>query len=305
MQEKSMNTSYSELERRLEEALRAWRRSRWQRGLSLALFGLLAILAFVYFVEPGRPFWWWTALIGLLGVWLALVVKFAILPLRTQPSLAQVARFLEEQHPELEDRLATAVEFGDTRKVEDQNWLDRMIRDAIVHTAGMNFQEKLQLQFARGWQLSAGAAAVAFAFALLNYSKPFQSRVAGYLAKAQEAPHVVNSLQLTPGDVKVARGGTVEIQAISPQLDLAQATLYLESRRDSWQPNTMSLATQPGHFTHKVFDIRDTLRYYVRAGDELSPIFTIIPLDAPEVRTFRMAFRYPAGMGSSPRSESG
>ncbi len=285
--------------------MRAWRRSRWQRGLSLALFGLLAILAFVYFVEPAWPFWWWTALIGLSVAWLTVLVRFLILPLRAQPGLAQVARFLEEQHPELEDRLATAVEFGDSRKAVDQSWLDRMIRDAIVHTSGMNFSEHLQLQFARGWQVLAVAAAVAFVFALLNYSKSFQSRVVSYIEKSREAPPPVESLQLAPGDAKVARGGTVEINAVSPRLDLAEATLYLETRRDSWQPNTMSLATQPGHFTHKIFDIRDTVRYYARAGDELSPIYTIIPLDAPEVRGFRMTYRYPAGMGLSPKSESG
>jgi hypothetical protein len=300
-----MNNSYPQLERRLAEALRAWRRSSWQRGLSLALFGLLAILAFVYFVEPTRLFWWWTALAGLTAVWLAMLVKFLFLPLRVQPTLAQVARFLEEQHPELEDRLATAVEFGESRKTENQNWLDRMIRDAIAHTAGINFSQQLQPQFARGWQVLAWGALIVFLFALLNYSKSFQSRVAGYLAASQETHQTVARLQLTPGDAKVARGETVEINVVSPQLDLAQATLYLENRRDSWQPNTMSLATQPGHFTHKIFDIRDTLRYYVRAGDELSAVYTLIPLDAPEVKSFRMTYRYPAGMGLTPKSESG
>ena len=99
------------------------------------------------------------------------------------------------------------------------------------------------------------------------------SRVAGLMGKWAE--------QLTPGDAKVARGGTVEINAISPQLDLVEATLYLEIRRDSWQPNIMSPATQPGHFTHKVFDIRDTLRYYARAGDVKTGSFELaVPTEA-------------------------
>ncbi len=301
-----MQNSYPQLDRRLEEALRAWRRSRWQRGLSLTLLGLLGLLSFVYFVAPARPMLWWPVLAGLALGWVALVVKYLILPLRTQPSRAQVARFLEEQHPELEDRLATAVEFGEhRRKIENQTWLDRMIREAIAHTASMNFPQLLQIRFARGWQLLALAAAVLFFFAFWNYSRPFQNRMVSYLEKAPETPQTVKRLEIKPGDAKVARGEPVEITALTPQLDLTQATLYLEDRRDSWQPNTMTLATPAGQFQHKIFDVRDTLRYYVRAGEELSSIYTLIPLEAPEVKNFRLTYRYPAGMGLPPKSEGG
>lgn len=301
-----MNPSYHQLQRRLEEALRAWRRSRWQRGLSVALLGLFALPAFVYFVEPARPFWWWLGLAGLAAAWAAALVKFLILPLRVQPTLSQVARYLEEQHPELEDRLATAVEFGGSRaRAEEQAWLDYMIREAIAHTASMNFPRQLQLRFAQGWQWLSAFAAIAFILAVLNYSTPFQRRVSGYLEKSREIPHTVNSLHVTPGDAKMARGESVEVIALSPRLDLTEATLYLETRRDSWQPNIMSLTAQPGRFTSRIFDIRDTLRYYVRAGEELSPIYTIIPLDAPEVKSFRVTYRYPAGMGLPAKKESG
>ncbi len=300
-----MNHSYLQLERRLEEALQAWRRSRWQRGLSVALFGLLAILAFVYWVEPHRPILWWATLAALSLGWVMLLAKFFILPLRSRPTLAQVARFLEEQHPELEDRLATAVEFGARRiKADEQTWLDRMIREAITRTATMNFPQQLQLPFARGWQFLAAAAAILFFLVLLNYSGPFQSRVAGYLEKPSAPAPTVSQLQITPGDAKVARGETVEIAARTPQLELTQATIYLETRRASWQPSAMNLAAQPGEFAHKVFDVRDTLRYYVRAGDELSPIYTLFPLEAPEIKSFRVRYRYPAGMGLSPKGES-
>ena len=180
-----------------------------------------------------------------------------------------------------------------------------MLSEAVTRTAAMNFPQDLQLRFAVGWQLLAAAAAILFCIALLQYSRPFQGRVAGYLEKPDEPAPTVKQLQITPGDAKVARGETVEIAALTPQLELTQATLYLENRRDSWQPNAMSLAAEPGHFTHNIFDVRDTLRYYIRAGNELSPIYTLIPVEAPEIESFRVTYRYPAGMGLSPKHESG
>ncbi|MCI0690932.1 hypothetical protein L0337_02880 [candidate division KSB1 bacterium] len=321
-----MNTLYRHLETDLTLGLKAWRRSRWQRGMAISLLGLLAGAVLIFLSTPALaafPALWWFVLGAATIGWIALTVQYLILPLRHRPSLTQIARYLEEQNPDLEDRLATAVEFGRhapdspirRRASEPQPdphaLLRRLLQDAISRTTQIDFSRQLQLRFAAAWRALSSVATVLALVAFFGYSGMFRQRLEQLWTTVQNAPKVLRGLQVTPGDARVRRGEAVDIVAQSPDAAVEKAFIYIATGKTArlnegdWSPNEMEATTQVGKFLYRLFDVRDTLRYYVRVENEFSPIYTIIPLEAPEIKTLRLTFHFPTEMGLPAKHEAG
>lgn len=299
-----MNPNFRRLETQLAAGLKAWQRSQWQRGLSLTLLGVLVLAAFVYLIEPERPVLWWSGLVlgGL--AWLFLSAKYLVLPLLRRPSLSQVARYFEERNPHLEDRLVTALEVGQkTPAAVDQKMLERLFRDAMQHAQQIDFPQQLRLQLAHIWRVLLYAAIAAILLGAFGFSGLFRTRLAGYFTERPQPLASVKTMQVRPGNAHIARGTTVEVVVESPDQAASEATIYLAKARDDWQPSAMSGTTQPGKFTHHVFEVRDTTRYYVRLGSEISPIYALVPLDAPDVKRIFVTYRYPQKIGLASRRE--
>jgi hypothetical protein len=327
-----MNNLYRHLETDLTLGLKAWRRSRWQRGIAISLLGLLGGLALIFLAMPAIatfPALWWFVVGAAAVGWVILAVQYLILPLRHRPSLTQIARYLEEQNPDLEDRLATAVEFGrhapdppTKRRAVDPGeappdphaLLRRLLQDAITRTTPIDFTRQLQLRFAAAWRALSGVATVLALVAFFGYSGMFRQKLQEIWTAVQNVPKALRGLTVTPGDARVRRGETVDIVAQSPDAAVEKASIYIVSgkaassvRRDegNWSPNEMESTTQLGKFLYRLFDVRDTLRYYVRVDNEFSPIYTIVPLDAPEIKTLKLTYHFPAEMGLPPMQETG
>jgi hypothetical protein len=334
-----MNSLYKRIEKDLALGLRTWRRSRLQRGIAISLLGLLFVFALIFLAAPAHttfPVLWWF-LFGAAAIgWIILTLQYLLLPLRHRPNLAQIARYLEEQNPALEDRLATAVEFGpllgrfpsekstsdsvQEAQTETNPLLQRLLKDAIDHTAKLDFSHQLQIRFARAWRALALVSAVLALIAFFGFSGALRSKLQNLYLATKNVSKILPGLELTPGNARVRRGETVEVIAETPDATVTTASIYVTTSKDfapttdfltedrqegGWLPNEMEPTTQPGEFLYRIFDVRDTLRYYVRAGAELSPIYTIIPLDAPEIEEIRLTYHYPAELGLSPKQEIG
>lgn len=328
-----MNLLYKNLENELTLGLQAWRRSRLQRGLAISLLGLLFLFGLVFLATPALsafPTLWWILLVtGTLG-WLALTVQYLVLPLRHRPNLTQIARHIEEQNPDLEDRLATAVEFGRnasafSAKIKNETneppanpnaLLQRLLQDAIKHTTKIDFPQQLEIRFARWWRTLAAVAAVLTIVAFFGWSGALRLRLNQFYTTVKNAPKVLLGLQVSPGDVRVRLGETVEIVAQTPDEAAIKAYIYVASGKQAalatnrelqaaWSANEMEATTTLGKFLYRFFDVRDTVKYYVRVGEEFSAIYTIIPLAAPEVKDVRLTYHFPAEVGLSSRRETG
>jgi len=324
-----MDLLYKNLETELTLGLQAWRRSRLQRGLAISLLGLLFLFALVFLATSALmafPALWWIMLgVGALG-WIALTVQHLIMPLRHRPNLTQIARHIEEQNPDLEDRLATAVEFGRNAPVFKKTaaeqpanpnaLLQRLLQDAINHTTKIDFPEQLQIRFARLWRGLAAVAAVLAIIAFFGWSDALRQRLNQFYAGVKNAPKVLLGLQVSPGDARVRRGETVEIVAQTPDETATKASIYIATGKQAalavnreqqaaWSFNDMEATTTLGKFLYRFFDVRDTVKYYVRVGEEFSAIYTIIPLEAPEVKDVRITYHFPAEVGLPSRREIG
>jgi hypothetical protein len=206
-----------------------------------------------------------------------------------------VARRIEERHPELDDRLVTAVEFGDQAVAPQmQILLRRLLNEVTLQTANVNFGRQVAAPYDGVWRILFGAALASLLIVIVGFLQPVREDLRNLFASG--AGVFPGSLTVTPGDTSVRRGSTIKIEAQTPESSLDKATLYVSTGDTSWSTHGM-LLSEPGLFAYEFFDVQDTLRYYVRAGNDLSPIFKILPLDAPVLRSIRLTYRYPAALG--------
>src|SRR5580704_5593501 len=105
--------SNEELLQKIAIVRKRWKAFLWLRGLSWVLGVLVVALLTGVAVANSSYIPGWAVIfvrLGLLGVLIATVVRALVLPLRRVPDDTQLARFVEEKNPGLEDRLVSAVE---------------------------------------------------------------------------------------------------------------------------------------------------------------------------------------------------
>ena len=137
-----MNHDYYELRAVLARARSRWRRATLLRGFGVASAAaslLLALALMTYFL--GRPTGIALILLAAISV-LGILASFAsaVWTMRRSPSDRRVARFVEERVPELEDRVATAIEFGEHFSEKRTPIVERVLADAVVRTRELDFE---------------------------------------------------------------------------------------------------------------------------------------------------------------------
>ena len=113
-------SSLQSLLQRVRQVRRKWQTERLVKGISLFLAAAIAALVFgvwgadLFGFTPRAV---WAARIVTAAAVLFVAWQFLWVPLRRRISDVQIAQYVEERYPRLEDRLVTAVEFGDGRGI--------------------------------------------------------------------------------------------------------------------------------------------------------------------------------------------
>ncbi|MCG8623141.1 MAG: hypothetical protein MJE68_14245, partial [Proteobacteria bacterium] len=142
-----MNTreGYAELQAKILEARRVWKRSIFWAGFAIVLTGLIALFmgeAIVDWLMPLPGFVRIALLIGGIGGIGYLLFRYLIQPLRASLTLRDVALNVERNHPDLEDRLVSAVQFGNRESTDpiESHMLQRLLEDATERVKGIDFK---------------------------------------------------------------------------------------------------------------------------------------------------------------------
>ena len=207
-----MVSDYQELAATLARA-----RSRWRRTVVLRAFGLAASAAAllvgailgVYLLARPTDLW----LIGLAAIALGGMLgcfAFAAWRVGRAPSDRRVARFLEERFPELEDRLATAVEFGERSGTDAVSVAGRIVSDAAMRSRDLDFTRVVRPEVVRRAMLVAVAGVALLTVAMVASRKP-----AGRALDAAAFYAFPSRLRLDvkPGHARIAAGSSLRITA--------------------------------------------------------------------------------------------
>lgn len=293
---KAVMTHYQELQAGLARARARWRRAALLRGFgfaSAAASVLIALALALYLVaRPTGGMLIMLAVVALFGALTCFV--YAGWTLRRLPNDRRVARFVEERIPELEDRVATAVEFGEQRAETHTPVVERLLADAVARIRELDFERIVSRDAIKRAGITAGLGAGLLLIVAVASQTP--ARRALDAMSFYAFPARLN-LDVRPGHATVMAGQPLRIhvqirggaQILTPMLEIEQ--------RGARRTVTMAPSGKQDEFASVVDAVNDSFSYRVSAGPARSPSFDVRVLRPPRVKRVDLRYEYPPAIG--------
>ena len=323
-----MNTreNYAELQARILDARRVWKRSFFWTGFAIVLTGVIALLvgeAIVDWLMP-LPSAVRIALLAIgVGVIGYLLYKYLVQPLRASLTLRDVALNVEGNHPNLEDRLVSAIEFGDRESADpiEAHMLQRLLEDTIERVKGINFKATIDHSRTRKHVGIAALVVVGCSILSLLFPTEIHTSLLRVLVPWERTdPILTTKLAVEPGNARILRGKSLPIhvtvtgksaeKVVLTYGDIgAQQPSTSEVKKDDQQPKTMiNMLQNPDDkrgFAYEIFNIDADMEYYVVANEAISERYTVEVFEMPKVTEISVAYTYPDYTGLKPVVQTG
>ncbi|MEW6129823.1 MAG: DUF4175 family protein [Acidobacteriota bacterium] len=228
---------------------------------------------------------------------LSSAIWLVMLPLRKRIGDIQIARLIEEK-VRLDDRVTTAVEFAENEKNASPAILTRLRKDADERLANADLNRIVDPRQAYGY----GAGALILLAALIGsmwISKPVSGgigRLFGGLTDTASADAMF--IEILPGNAKVPRGSDQRLKALLRGFDASVAQIFIRKMSDAnWLATAMEPAKNLNEFQHTIFNIQDSIVYYVESNNIRSPEYTLEVADLPYVKQLDLVLNFPAFSG--------
>ena len=298
-------SSYESLLARVRQVRARWRAQVLVRGIAISLAFTAAMLvlgvwgADLFAFKPAAV-WFFRFLTG--STVLCIAWYFLYLPMRVRVDDVAVAQFIEEKYPQLEDRLVTAIEYGN-RKTSDSGMIDLLIQDALKQTSRVDFSIFLNRQRLAAFGIL-GFGSVLMLFALLTWGPSFFPRgFSNLYAPWTGASHgFAMTIRVLPGNIEIARGSDQLIDAKLVGFESASVRLYRQvAESDSWDATTMETDPRGGSFRYLLVDVRTSQRYFVESEGVRSQVYALRVVDQADVEGIDLTYNFPAYTGMSPQ----
>ena len=292
------------LDKLLQDTRRKIQRERLLRGAAVTLgAALIAFLLAIYFLASNNfsesTIFWCRIWFG--GALLVVVWRFLLRPLYRRPSPLQVARFLEEREPRLEQRLSTAIEItGPGSRIHPD--LRALIRqDALRQTRRLPQPSFYWPRIAAISGISAFVVLLTSTLLLVTGPMEFRfglERLLGDWLDKNEMP--LYRIDVTPGTTTVAERADVQVHALPTGFEPSEVHIFaLYAGNPQWDSTRMTSGSDTSDFSFVFYDVREPFHYYVEADGIRSPEFQIDVSKVPRVTRSRITLHFPAYAGLS------
>ena len=323
-----MNTreNYTELQTRVLDARRAWKRSLFWTGFAIVLTGVIALFvgeAIVDWLMPLPSAVRIALLVIGTGVIGYLLYKYLIQPLRASLTPRDVALNVERNHPDLEDRLVSAIEFGNRESADpiESHMLQRLLEDTVARVKGINFKATIDHSQTRKHVGIAALVIVGCVILSLLFPTEIHTSLLRVLAPWEKTdPVLTTRLTVEPGNARILRGKSLPIhvtvtgksaeKVVLTYGDIvAQKPATSEVNKDEQQSKTMiGMLQNPDDkrgFAYEIFNIDADMEYYVVANETISERYTVEVFEMPKVAEISVAYTYPDYTGLKPVVQTG
>lgn len=281
-------------------------------GLALVFLAFLLLSIVSSYLLAQRNFadeaLFWTRLVGGMLL-LAIVLKLVLGPMVRPPSRRKVARFMEERHPELEDRLSTAVELAEGPSRVHPEIRALVQRDARGRLTALPRPRFFKPQVTLSALLVLGASLLVFSILMVSgpgaYRYSLDKLFAGWY---DEAIPPLYSIEVQPGDTRVGKRADLEIRARLQGFNSDRVRLVARyENQPQWEEVPMRADLTSDEFVFLFFDIRDPIDYYVEADGIRSDTYTVLVSEIPRVEKLRLSLNFPryTGLSSVVQEDSG
>ncbi len=258
--------------------LTGWAAHRYRHNdnalLSLRLGALVAFLGTAYLALV-RPFW-------------------------KRITDTRLARLIEEHNPVAEDRLVTAVECSD--ELRDPNIskaiLERLQADANQVAGGVSLGTVIR----RSRLLMYGGATLASLLILAGVLKWGPKEISEGVAqlvmpKTLAAASDANamSIRVKPGTARVPRSSDQDVLATLVNFEGQIVSFYWRpiGSKDDWQGQAMEPAKAKTDYRHSIFNIQDSIEYFVESNGVRSETYKLNVVDLPFVKQLDITLNFP------------
>jgi len=294
---------YSEIRNLIDRVRTRWRTLRAFHAIVRGALTASAVIGLTLFAAR------WTrgapvilAVVAAVAVVVALgAVARALWPLRAAPGDMQVARFIEERTPELDDRLVSAVDLARRGSSTAPGIAEPMFADAARRVRAVEIDGIVPADTLRRAGFQTVASAIVFGLVLfVARDTGRQALDAGTLTLF---PGRV-AIDVTPGNARVKAGTALAIQArlvgnrapVTAQLQIADG--------DRWRVAEMKSDTQADVFSLAMESVSASFTYRVVAGALTSPTYEIAVAHPPRVTRIDVDYTYPEGLRLERRTET-
>ncbi|BCS32898.1 hypothetical protein TBR22_A21220 [Luteitalea sp. TBR-22] len=296
-----MSPALDPVRRSLEGLAVAWWRVRWLRVVARTTAVVTGVLLAWALVDRLRPLGRWPLLAS--GALVACIVAAAAWWMRRRalahPAAERMARLVEEQCPELEATLRTALD-----PAVERSPLGAIVQaDAADALARLDEARIIDPDDRRRAMLWAGAA-VASVLVAAGLAAPTAVRAAR-TARFVVAPPSL-TLRVTPGAQRLVKGTpltiTAAVEGAPRDLDVAAPTLQVEGEGVR---AAGALTRRPdGVYEVRIPSVDRDFSYRVVAGGLRSDRYRVEALDRPRVEGIDLSYVYPSFSGLKPRTET-
>src|SRR5688572_23063137 len=241
-----------ELLQKIDQVRSKWKAFVWMRGLAWVLGLLVAALAVGIYLATVTSVPLWvirTTSLVFLGAMAVAAVWKLILPLRRIPSDTQLAQFVEEKNPGLEQSLVSAVEAINKPKAEHGAFSFLLIKDALERTKNVRFGDTINKKKFNMFAAVNGGLVVATLIGLFLATLFIPDSIDKFFAANFDSPTLDEmTLTVEPGSVTVPKGSDVPVTAIISGYDANRGTihfLYENSKNNEWTDAAMDVV--PGN----------------------------------------------------------
>lgn len=230
-------------------------------------------------------------------------------PLRRRIGLSEIARAVEERHPELEERISTAVELLAKGDAEDlrgsEQLLAEVVKAASLDAKGMRPKREFSGKRARRPMLAAGCAAAIIVAALLLWpgatGKLLTRAFAPFLATGNAFS---DGIFIEPGDIAIAEGGTLTIEVeVEASENRAELRRRIAGGTEAVERMTFIEPAEKGErakFSLTFPAVGEAFEYRIRSGRALSRHYKVDVIPRPTIEEFRISYQFPAYTGRDP-----
>jgi hypothetical protein len=299
--EGAMNQRLLELQSVLSNVRRRWTQRAllraWTLGAIAAAAVLLAGLGAVLIVAREGFSLLFTVTVVAVGALFAL--GRALWPLRRKPTDRQLARFIEERSPDLDDVLVTAVDYA-ARPDSSPQMRECLADDAVRAARGVELDTIVSRRSLREWAIR-GAGAAAALIVVASLIAPSFGRATG-LAGAYLFPARL-TVEVTPGFAKVRAGEPVTITARVTGVEGGLTPVLTLVIGDASRDLRMEPAEERGQFRLTLENVTKSFGYRVAAAAARSEDYTISVIHPPRVERIDVRYEFPKGLGLEPRTD--
>jgi hypothetical protein len=253
----------------------------------------------------------WTLTLSAYACWAGVTGWYLVRPLTRSFTLTGMARLIETHHPELQERISSAVELLASQDMPSirgsETLIQALTEEAVRETATLRPRKEISFRSAMPF----GIAAV-LVIAIISGLSVALPRQTGFLMARAVAPFLnlpnVRAVDVVvePGDTLVAAGSSLQINVKTRNPAVTFARLRMMDFEKNERVADMIAMPAASNQTSRSYsvtlpEVLREFRYRVQAGDAVSRYFTVRVAVPPVITQRDIRYRYPDYAGMEPR----